>query len=49
MPDAALTPYPAYKVLQIQYIGLIRSATGNFAFGISLKPAPERAGFGFLS
>jgi len=20
MPDAALTPYPAYKVLQIQYI-----------------------------
>ncbi|OKV40207.1 hypothetical protein AWP67_27725 [Escherichia coli] len=20
MPDAALTPYPAYKILQIQYI-----------------------------
>ncbi len=42
MPDAALTPYPAYKVLQIQYIADIRrpdkrSASGYFAFVISRR------------
>ncbi|WP_248789219.1 hypothetical protein, partial [Escherichia coli] len=26
-----------------------RSESGNYVFGISLKPAPDRAGFGFLS
>ncbi len=42
MPDAALTPYPAYKVLQIQYIAGTarpdkRSASGYFAFVISRR------------
>ena len=42
MPDAALTPYLAYKVQQIQYItGTARpdkrSASGNFAFVISRR------------
>ncbi|EFH7727772.1 TPA: hypothetical protein ACGTLX_001269 [Escherichia coli] len=41
MPDAALTPYPAYKIVQIQYIAEFRrpdkrSASGIFAFAISL-------------
>ena len=30
MPDAALTPYPAYKALQIQYIAM-RSSVGLIA------------------
>ena len=30
-------------------VDLIHSTTGYFAFSISLKPAPDRAGFGFLS
>ncbi|EEV6994964.1 hypothetical protein DWG88_11070 [Escherichia coli] len=41
VPDAAGTPYPAYKTTQIQYIAEVRpdkrSASGNFAFVISLK------------
>ena len=35
MPDAALTPYPAYKVLQIQYFAFVISRRHPDSIGVT--------------